>query len=138
MKKLLQLLIITVLLMNLYQVTAQVGIGTDMPNPSTQLEIKSSNRGILIPQIPLTGKTDQTTISAGNLESLLVYNTNTNATLNPGYYYWYQDSWHRLMTEADLPDYIVFCDPVNNYFTYIDKNGDIQIITIADLGMWWL
>ncbi|QAA81263.1 hypothetical protein EI546_05765 [Aequorivita sp. H23M31] len=112
---------------------AQVGIGTDMPNPSTQLEIKSSNRGILIPQVPLTSVTDRTTITAGNLESLLVYNINTSATLSPGYYYWYQEKWNRLLTETDLPDYIVFWDITNNQFTYIDENGDIQIINISDL-----
>jgi len=133
MKKLLLFLITVVLLLNLYQATAQVGIGTDMPNPSTQLEIKASNRGIMIPQVPLTSITDQTTITAGNLESLLVYNINTNATLTPGYYYWYQGSWNRLLTETDLPDYIVFWDVVNGQFTYIDENGDIQIINIADL-----
>ncbi|MCG2420359.1 hypothetical protein K8089_15140, partial [Aequorivita sp. F47161] len=112
---------------------AQVGIGTDMPNPSTQLEIKSSNRGIMIPQVPLTGITDQSTISAGNLESLLVYNISTNATLSPGYYYWYQNKWNRLLTETDLPDYIVFWDVVNNNFYYYDQNGDIIIIDISDL-----
>ncbi|AFL80251.1 hypothetical protein Aeqsu_0744 [Aequorivita sublithincola DSM 14238] len=133
MKKLLLFLITTVLLLNLYQANAQVGIGTDMPNPSTQLEIKSANRGIMIPQVPLTSVTDQTTITAGNLESLLVYNINTSASLTPGYYYWYQGSWNRLLTETDLPDYIVFWDVINGQFTYIDENGDIQIINIADL-----
>src|SRR5690554_4140550 len=111
---------------------AQVGIGTDLPNPSTQLEIISSNRGILIPQVPLTDKTDRTTITAGNLESLLVYNTSTNATLTPGYYYWFENSWHRLLTEANLPNYIVLWDITNNQFTYIDENGDIQIINIPE------
>ena len=111
---------------------AQVGIGTDLPNPSTQLEIISSNRGIIIPQISLTGKTDRTTITAGNLESLLVFNTSTNATLTPGYYYWFENSWHRLLTEANLPDYIVFWDITNNQFTYIDENGDVQIINIPE------
>src|SRR5690606_2419370 len=129
MKKLLLLLIfITSNLMY-----SQVGIGTDMPNPSTQLEIVSSNRGILIPQVPLTSNTDQATIAAGNLESLLVYNTNTSATLSPGYYYWYQGRWNKLMVETDLPNNIVFWDVVNNQFTYIDANGNVQIINITDL-----
>ncbi|MBA6154215.1 hypothetical protein H3Z82_15925, partial [Gelidibacter gilvus] len=128
MKKLLLLLI----LITGNFLFAQVGIGTDMPNPSTQLEIKSSNRGILIPQVPLTGNTDQTTITAGNLESLLVYNTNSNATLTPGYYYWYQGSWNRLTTEGDLPDHIVLWDFANGQFTYIDQNGDVQIIDPTD------
>lgn len=112
---------------------AQVGIGTDMPNPSSQLEIVSSNRGVLIPQVRLTGITDQTTITAGNLESLLVYNTSTNATVTPGYYYWFKNSWHRFLTEADLPDYRVFWDVVTNQFNYIDANGAVQLINISDL-----
>ncbi|WP_407933274.1 autotransporter outer membrane beta-barrel domain-containing protein, partial [Aequorivita sinensis] len=128
MKKLLLLLLLCT-----GSIYAQVGIGTDTPNPSTQLEIKSANRGVLIPQVPLTGKTDQTTINAGNLESLLVYNTSTNETLNPGYYYWFQGNWQRLISDTDLPDFIVLWDVVNNQFTYIDQNGDIQTIDISDL-----
>src|SRR5690554_5127577 len=129
MKKL--LLLLTLIAGNcLY---AQVGIGTDMPNPSSQLEIKSANRGILIPQVPLTSVTDETTINAGNTESLLVYNINTNDTLTPGYYYWYQGKWQRLMTESNMPDYIVFWDVVNNQFTYIDAQGDTVSINISDL-----
>src|SRR5690606_24958447 len=128
MKKLLLLLILIVG----NSIFAQVGIGTDMPSPSTQLEIKSSNRGILIPQVPLNGTTDQNTINAGNIESLLVYNTNTNATLSPGYYYWYQGVWNRLTTESDLPEHIVLWDLVNNQFTFIDQNGDIQAIDPTD------
>src|SRR5690554_1716886 len=129
MKKL--LLLLTLIAGNcLY---AQVGIGTDMPNPSSQLEIKSANRGILIPQVPLTSVTDETTINAGNIESLLVYNINTSDTLTPGYYYWYQGKWQRLMTESNMPDYIVFWDVVNNQFTYIDAQGDTVSINISDL-----
>ncbi len=132
MRKLL-LLLNAIFLLTVYNATAQVGIGTDMPNLSTQLEIVSGNRGVLIPQIPLTSITDQNTISAGNIESLLVYNTNVSDSLSPGYYYWYEGSWRRLLIESDLPDYIVFWDIVNNQFTYIDQNGDIQIINISDL-----
>ncbi|TDU34276.1 collagen triple helix repeat protein [Gelidibacter sediminis] len=130
MKKL--LLLITLLTGNF--IFAQVGIGTDVPNPSTQLEIKSSDRGVLIPQIALTSDTDQSTITAGNVESLLVYNTSSSAALTPGYYYWSQGSWKKLITasEATLPDNIVYWDIVNNQFTRIDANGDVQIIGDAD------
>ncbi|MFB9056779.1 hypothetical protein ACFFU9_08495 [Mariniflexile ostreae] len=114
-------------------VFSQVGIGTDMPSSSAQLEIKSSNKGVLIPQISLTSATDQNTITAGNLESLLVYNTTTNTTLSPGYYYWQQDRWNKLTTETDLPDHIVFWDIVKNEFTYSDPNGDLKPINISNL-----
>lgn len=133
MKKLLLYLVTGILFLSASTVTSQVGIGTDVPNPSSQLEIKSANRGVLIPQIPLTDLGDQSTINAGNVESLLVYNTNTATNLTPGYYYWFEGTWKRLLTENDLPENIVFWDVANGQFTYIDANGDVQIIDIADL-----
>ena len=53
---------------------AQVGVGTDLPNPSTQLDVEANDKGILIPRIQLASVTDQQTITAGNVESLLVFN----------------------------------------------------------------
>ncbi|MFB9052113.1 hypothetical protein ACFFVB_03380, partial [Formosa undariae] len=129
MKKILLLLI----LFTAHVTYSQVGIGTDMPNSSTQLEIVSSNKGVLIPQVPLTSLTDQTTISAGNIESLLVYNTNTSTGISPGYYYWYQDRWVKFLGKQDLPDNIVYWDVVNNQYSYIDENGDVQIITNSNV-----
>ncbi|MGG5600421.1 hypothetical protein ACPDHJ_11560, partial [Myroides sp. C8-3] len=84
---------------------AQVGIGTGTPNLSAQLEISSDNRGVLIPQVPLKGASDTKTIENGNVESLLVYNTTTNNELQPGYYYWKDASWHRLLTDLDRKEW---------------------------------
>lgn len=112
---------------------AQVGVGTDLPSPSAQLDIKSSNRGVLIPQIALTSPTDQTTISAGNVESLLVYNTSTTSTLTPGYYYWFQGRWQKLAVEANLPDNAVYWDIVNNAFTYMDAGGNTTQLDLTTL-----
>ncbi len=81
---------------------AQVGIGTATPNPSSQLDVYSTNKGLMIPQVPLASLTDATTITSGNVNSLLVYNTSTVATLTPGYYYWSVSTWNRLMTEASM------------------------------------
>jgi len=83
---------------------AQVGIGTDMPDPSAQLDItvQAGDKGILIARIALTGTTDVTTIANGNVESLLVYNTATVADVTPGYYYWYNDKWKRIVTPDDI------------------------------------
>lgn len=63
-----------------------VGIGTNSPNGSSMLEINSTNKGVLIPRVTLTGSTDATTI-ATPATSLLVYNTATTSDVVPGYYY---------------------------------------------------
>ncbi len=81
---------------------AQVGIGTLKPNASSQLEVVANNKGILIPRISLKSATDTTTITNGNVESLLVFNTNTSSTLKPGYYYWYENKWTRIINQSDV------------------------------------
>ncbi len=98
MKKLALLLI----LFTGHCIYAQVGIGTDTPHSSSQLDIYSSNKGLLIPQVALTSLTDAATITSGNVNSLLVYNTSTEATLTPGYYYWSVDTWNRLITQSSM------------------------------------
>ncbi|MBF4507855.1 hypothetical protein IRZ83_14355 [Flavobacterium sp. JLP] len=75
---------------------SQVGIGTLKPDKSAQLEVIASDKGILISRVPLTSSTDATTIKNGNVNSLLVFNTATASDIQPGYYYWYIDKWHRI------------------------------------------
>lgn len=69
-------------------VYAQVGIGTPLPNNSAQLEIVSSNKGVLIPRLSLTSLTDASSISNGNVEGLIVYNMSTVSGMTLGFYYW--------------------------------------------------
>ncbi len=81
---------------------SQVGIGTPQPNPSSQLEVVATDRGVLLPQVPLTSSTDTQTIVNGNIESLLVYNTSTVSDITPGYYYWDGAKWNRLDDEPQI------------------------------------
>lgn len=79
---------------------AQVGINTASPNPSSILDIRATDKGILIPQVHLLSLADQTTITNGNVKSLLVYNTNNE--LGEGYCYWDGSLWRRLANKEDL------------------------------------
>jgi hypothetical protein len=65
-----------------------VGINADgsAPNSSAMLDVSAANKGLLIPQIRLTGVNDATTISSP-AASLLVYNLTTTNGLVAGYYY---------------------------------------------------
>lgn len=82
---------------------SQVGIGIAQPNTSTMLEIYGTDKGILIPRVALKSLTDATTITKGNVNSLLVYNTNTvTGSVAPGYYYWLTNKWMRLTNDDDL------------------------------------
>jgi hypothetical protein len=82
-------------------VHAQIGIGTNTPDPAAMLEVSSSNKGLLIPRVALTGINDVTTIPSAPA-SLLVYNTATAGAAGleviPGYYYWNGTLWLNLVT----------------------------------------
>jgi hypothetical protein len=56
------------------------------PAASAMLDIQSTDRGLLIPQVSLTSLTDGATVSTP-AHSLLIYNTNAAMTEGKGYYY---------------------------------------------------
>ncbi len=87
MKKAL-LLLLTAFSFQLIQ--AQVGIGTKTPNPSAMLEVKATNRGVLIPRLTMT----QRNAIKSPANSLLIYQTDNT----PGYYYFASGVWTRLAT----------------------------------------
>jgi hypothetical protein len=82
---------------------AQVGIGTNNPHTSAQLEVRSNNKGVLLPSISLTGTNDVSTISSP-ATGLLIYNSNTVSGPNavtPGFYYFNGTAWVRLIVPTD-------------------------------------
>ncbi|EHO07181.1 hypothetical protein HMPREF9715_02878, partial [Myroides odoratimimus CIP 101113] len=109
------------LLLGTFATNAQVGIGTATPNKSAELLIESSNRGLLIPNVALTSATDRTTITNGNVQSLMVYATKISEKkdITPGYYYWDINKWVRLTADKDIPEIVV-----NNFQEIVNKDGD--------------
>ncbi|OXA78519.1 hypothetical protein SAMN05444397_1094 [Flavobacterium aquidurense] len=89
--------------LGIYTAHSQVGIGTKTPNASAQLHVyaENSDKGILIPSVKLTSTTDTATITNGNAESLLVFNTNTVSDVKPGYYYWLAGKWNRITISGE-------------------------------------
>jgi hypothetical protein len=102
------LILALVLLLSSNQNIAQnVGIGAESftPDASAGLELQFNNKGLLIPQIALTGENDASTIPSP-ASSLLVYNTTVGSGLVAGYYYNAgtpaAPSWKRLTTTNDI------------------------------------
>ncbi len=96
MKKL-RTLFLALAMIATYSISAQVSINTDGSSAaeSAMLEVKSSDKGMLIPRVALTGTTDVTTISSP-AESLMVYNTATAGDVTPGFYYWNGTAWEAI------------------------------------------
>lgn len=71
---------------------AQVGVGTATPDASAQLDVKSDDKGILIPRLDIVDLATAAPVAAADIkESLLAYNT--NATSGKGHYYWDGTKW---------------------------------------------
>ncbi|NLY22518.1 MAG: hypothetical protein GX048_04265, partial [Bacteroidales bacterium] len=89
MKKLVIILSLLISLLMGNILKAQVGIGTSLftPDASAELEIQSTNKGLLIPRVALTSTSSASPITSP-ATSLLIYNTATTGDVTPGYYYW--------------------------------------------------
>lgn len=126
-------LITAALLMGTWVASSQVGIGTLDPNKSAQLDVVASDKGILIPRVSLNSITDTTTITNGNVESLLVYNTAAAESVMPGYYYWYEGEWRKLLTPTDISTDILTVlnyDPLTNVLNYVDENSNTHTFAL--------
>ena len=99
MKKLIVLVVFAFIMQNCLVFAQNVGINDDgsTPNNSAMLDVKSTSKGLLIPQIALMGVYDITTIPDPAV-SLLVFNTTTGTGLTAGYYYWSGAFWTALTT----------------------------------------
>ena len=125
-------LLLVVLFLISFTTYSQVGIGTLTPSSSAQLEVTASDKGVLIPRLNLTGSTDATTITSGNINSLLVFNTATVSDIKPGYYYWYENKWNRIIISSEVstnPGTVIY-NPTTQVFSYIDVSGNTQVIDI--------
>ncbi len=87
-------LFVLISLLFAFHANAQVGIGTNQPDPSAQLEVLSNSKGLLIPRM--------TDIQRGSINSpangLLVYQTNNS----PGFYFYNNGAWQKLASTLEL------------------------------------
>lgn len=82
-----------------------VAINNDgsLPNTAAILDIKSANKGILIPRVSLTNENDNTTIPSPAV-SLLVFNTNLSLPNGRGFYFWDGSKWNKLSEGGNAPN----------------------------------
>src|SRR5438477_445690 len=97
----------TIIMLSQYCIAQNVGInnGASAPDASAMLDLKSANKGLLIPRVALTTSLDNTTIPSPQI-SLLIYNTATagagNTVVTPGFYFWNGSAWTRLINDASV------------------------------------
>ncbi|MCC6515964.1 MAG: hypothetical protein IT275_06370 [Chitinophagales bacterium] len=103
MKKILLFTVASFFLGNIAMAQNNVGIGTNLPDPSAKLDVKATDKGLLIPNVSLTARNVAAPITSPAI-SLLVYNTNTSGAapnnVYPGYYYWSGTEWIRMVASV--------------------------------------
>ncbi|RYY69522.1 MAG: hypothetical protein EOO13_09285 [Chitinophagaceae bacterium] len=82
---------------------SQVGIGTNTPNNAAVLDISATDKGLLIPRVALVDPNLASPLSA-HVAGMLVYNTNTNGKVTPGFYMNNGTSWIGLSTAISKID----------------------------------
>lgn len=119
---------------------SQVGIGTLSPDNSAQLDVVSTNKGVLIPRVELESSIDASTITNGNVNSLLVFNTNTQNDIKPGYYYWYDNKWMRVVNHDDVVE--LDTNTTNTSLTFLnqelvltDSDGNFVSVPISEINI---
>lgn len=100
-----------IILLCFFNLQAQVGIGTNTPDNSAQLDISSTSKGFLPPRVALTASNLAGPVSSP-ATGLLVFNTATASSgttaVTPGYYYnsgtAASPNWVRLSVVSSLDD----------------------------------
>ncbi|MHC5353654.1 hypothetical protein ACYSNX_05625 [Myroides sp. LJL115] len=115
---------------------AQVAIGTNHPNASAELILESNSRGFIMPRIALHSLQDTHSIKAGNIESLILYNTTSNSELSPGYYYWAYGKWNRIALIEDIP--LIVIQELEKVFTNtVIKEFLLELIEKTSGNVWF-
>ena len=103
-----------------------------VPDPSSMMEVRATNKGILIPQVALTGINDAVTITSP-ATSLLVYCTGTGGLSPAGYYYNsgtpVLPNWIRFLTNNNGDAWLLLgnagTSPATNFMGTSDNNDVI-------------
>jgi len=86
----------------------RVGVGTASPDNSAVLDLRSGNKGFLLPRVGLQNLTDAVTI-ASPANGLVVYNTSTGITGGIGLYYNNgtpaSPNWFKMANVNDIPTF---------------------------------
>jgi hypothetical protein len=102
------LIVLISLLMGNILKAQNVGIsnGSFTPDASAGLEIRFTDKGLLIPRVALMSTSSASPITSP-ATSLLVYNTATTGDVTPGYYYWTGSKWMRLLAIDDKVSWLL-------------------------------
>ncbi|MFP4470789.1 MAG: hypothetical protein ACLFPE_08900 [Bacteroidales bacterium] len=88
------LLFLIAFLLSCFTATAQIGLHTDQPDASAELDIFSTNKGVLIPRVELSADLSDPSPVTAPAQGLLVFNA--GVAQQQGFYTWSGTEWKYL------------------------------------------
>lgn len=121
------LLLWSVCLIQTFINAQSVGIGTTTPNANAALDITSTDKGLLVPRVTTAKR-----LLIGNIQGMLVYDTNDNA-------YWYNNgtNWNRISV---LPQGVGNGDLLywnGTAWAVLPSGIKGQVLRVCDGGITW-
>jgi hypothetical protein len=123
------LLCIVIILFTINSLDAQVGIGTNTPNPGAALDIESADKGILIPRLEITAVTSP-------VDGMMIYQPSDQS-----FYYYNGTGWSKIgggnlteMVDADGDTKIRLIEGLNDNITLTLDNTDHLRLVKSGLG----
>jgi hypothetical protein len=112
---------------------AQIGIKTETPDPSAELDIVSisADKGLLIPRVTLSANLNDPSPVTNPAVGLLVFNIGPNQ--EQGFYYWEADGWHRFIEQSPSGG-VFFQSAIQCYNIATDATGDTNQVYIRWQG----
>jgi len=113
-----------------------VGIGNNNPDPSAILDMSNgNNKGMLVPKVALTDTNMAAPVSSP-ATGLMVFNTNTQNNVIPGYYFWEGTKWMRIFsTNLPVVSTVSVTAPIVNTGTARDPNIGITTSDLSSTGV---
>lgn len=102
--------------------SAQVGINTTTPDPSSVLDVTSSDKGVLLPRVVITDSNMKLSPTAPNAISLLVYNLGS-PNVPKGFYFWEGAEWKVVAGDASVSP-----GSVGDVLTTVDADADPAVV----------
>ena len=103
-----------------------VGVGTVSPNVNAQLEISSTNKGLLLPRVALSATNIASPLTSHVL-GMVVYNTATagsgSTAVSPGFYTNDGTKWDRMSTSLGFVPSVVASASIGSAYTINDNSG---------------
>ena len=97
-----KLLLVAIILCCMSSIKAQLNVGSaTAPNANAMLQVSSTNKGLLLPQVALVQTTSSLPLTA-NVAGMVVYNTATINDVTPGLYINDGTKWMPMNTSTPL------------------------------------